>query len=169
MLVEKLSGTTYHEALRARILDPVGMPDTYMTFRESPPRGLVESHRYEGADDLYQVTRQSADWAGGGLASSTRDLERFMFALVDNEILHDPSSWTAMTEWTPVGEPDVWYGLGLFRVDTGIAGDIIGHDGYGTAFMYYAPDVDAMFTGTLNQTEADWYPMFEAALIDLAD
>jgi CubicO group peptidase (beta-lactamase class C family) len=167
MLVERIAGEPYDAVLRARILDPIGMPDTYLTYHEDAPRGLVESHRYEADYDLFHVTRQSADWAGGGLASSTVDLERFMLALVDGEILHDPQSWTAMTTWTPVGEDGVWYGLGLFRVETGIRGDIIGHDGYGNSFMYWASDPDVVFTGTLNQRDTDWYPLFESAMTAL--
>lgn len=167
MLIERLAGMPYDAVMRARILEPLGMDDTWLTYHEDAPVGLAEAHRYEGDYDLFHRTRQSADWAGGGLASTTMDLERFMLALVDGEILHDPASWAAMTTWTPVGEPDVWYGLGLFRVDTGIAGDIIGHDGYGNAFMYWASEPAVMFTGTLDQRDADWYPLFESALSSL--
>lgn len=168
MLIERLAGVPYHVVLRERILDPLGMRHTWMTYREDPPAGVVVTHRYEGSEDLHEVPRQSADWAGGGLASTTADLERFALALV-GETLLQPSSWEQMTMWTPVGEPDVWYGLGLFRVDTGIAGDVIGHDGYGNSFMYVAPELEVAFTGTLNQRDADWYPLLEAALTALVE
>ena len=47
-------------------------------------------------------------------------------------------------------------------------GSLLGHDGHGNAFAYYWPEKDVLFTGTLNQTKADWWPIVEEAIQLLA-
>ncbi|MGB0954161.1 MAG: hypothetical protein ACPG31_13145, partial [Planctomycetota bacterium] len=67
------------------------------------------------------------------------------------------------------GTDGVEYGLGMFRVEFGFGlGEIWGHDGYGNAWMYYWPRFDISFTGTLNQTENDWWLLVlgAAALVE---
>lgn len=60
----------------------LGMQDTYFNHLETPSfpfsSPLALSHRYEGREDLVGKPRQGADWAGGGLVSSTRDLNVFL-------------------------------------------------------------------------------------------
>ena len=58
--------------------------------------------------------------------------------------------------------------VGLFSIDLDDSGTLWGHDGYGNSFMYYWPEQGIAFTGTLNQTENDWWPMVEAAVSRLS-
>ena len=166
LIVEVLTGQALHEVYRERIFAPLGLDDTWLHWREEPASGLVESHRYEGTLDMYDKRHNSADWAGGGLVSSTADLETFMRALADNTLFSDPTTLDEMTDWIGTGTPYIEYGLGLFRtwLDQG-KGEIWGHDGYGSSWMYYWPDQDVTLVGTLNQTENDWWPLvMETAL-----
>ena len=108
------------------------------------------------------MPRQSADWAGGGLISTTRDLERFLRGLATGALFHQPGSLDLMRQAVPVGENDISYGLGLYRVKLADGqGELWGHDGHGNSFAYYWPGRDITFTGTLNQTENDWWPLVE--------
>ena len=100
---------------------------------------------------------------------STRGLACFLRSLAADTLFHDPSTLGEMTAWIPTGQEGIEYGLGLFHVSLGFGlGWIWGHDGYGNSFMYYWPDRDVTFTGTLNQTENDWWPLVlvSAYLID---
>ena len=165
LIVEGVEGRPLREVFRERIFQPLGMNDTYMSYHEAPVATVTESHRYEDDLDLYHRPQQSADWGGGGLVSSTRDLSRFLFALADGGILRDPQSLTAMQRWIPAGEDGVSYGLGLFGIDLdGSKGKLWGHDGHGNSFMYYWPERGIVFTGTLNQTENDWWPLVAKAI-----
>jgi D-alanyl-D-alanine carboxypeptidase len=158
MLVETVTGRRLHRVFRRRLFRPLGMADTYMSYREPAVSRHRESHRYEARHDLYGETRQSADWAGGGLVSSTRDLERFVRALFGGRVFRDPATLESMRGWGPTGVDGVEYGLGLFRVVlAGRRGELWGHDGYGNAWMYYWPKEDVTFVGTLNQTRNDWW------------
>lgn len=166
LIIERTTRQPLQRAYRDLIFDPLGMSDTWLTYKESP-RGAAPSHRYEGSEDLHSVPRQSADWAGGGLVSTARDLERFLRGLASGRLFRQATTLDAMRESVPVGEDSITYGLGLYRVDLGQGrGELWGHDGHGNSFAYYWPQRDITFTGTLNQTENDWWPLVEAYLAD---
>jgi CubicO group peptidase (beta-lactamase class C family) len=165
LVVERVTGMKLHEVMRQRIVDPLSMTDTYFSYYEPPPPGERESHRFEGSLDLFGQRRQSAEWGAGGLVSSTRDLSRFIRALAEGKLFKSPDTLKAMTAWTPTGEKDVEYGLGLFRIALdGGRGQLWGHDGHGNAFMYYWPEQGMALVGTLNQTENDWWDFASPAV-----
>ena len=161
LIIEHTTGHPLQRVFREKVFEPLGMKSTWLTYREKQ-RGVAPSHRYEGDEDLHAVPRQSADWAGGGLVSTTRDLERFLRGLASGALFHQTETLALMRESVPVGEADISYGLGLYRVRLdGGKGEIWGHDGHGNSFAYYWPQRDITFTGTLNQTENDWWPLVE--------
>ncbi len=161
-VIEHLTGQPLQTAFRRIIFEPMEMHSTWLTYHEGR-RGTAPSHRYEGDEDLNDKPRQSADWAGGGLVSTTRDLEKFLRGLASGRLFRHATTLDTMREAVPVGEPDLSYGLGLYRVKLdGGKGELWGHDGHGNSFAYYWPERDISFTGTLNQTENDWWPLVEA-------
>ena len=162
LIIEKTTGRPLHRVYRELIFDPLGMNNTWLTYKESR-RGAAPSHRYEGDEDLHNAARQSADWAGGGLVSTTRDLEKFLRGLASGKLFQNAATLEWMREATPVGERDISYGLGLYRVKLGNGlGELWGHDGHGNSFAYYWPERGITLTGTLNQTENDWWPLAES-------
>ncbi len=167
VLAETLDGQPLHDIFRTRLLNPLGLDHTWLTWHEEPASEAVLDHRYEGSLDLHGRVHQSADWAGGGLVSSTGDLIRFMEALEGGEVFAYPSTLAAMKSWLPTGWEDVGYGLGVFQVDLGELGELWGHDGYGNSWMYTWPDRGVTLVGTLNQTDNDWWPWMEEAILQI--
>lgn len=163
MIIEAIEEQPLHDVMRRRIFSPLGMNDTWMSFRE-PERPLPDAHRFEVRRDLSTKRHQSADWAGGGLISTTADLDRFLAALGDGALFSDPASFAAMIDWRATGDADLSYGLGLFKIDLDGGAYLWGHDGYGHAFMYAHSETGARYTGGLNQTRNDWWPLVVAAL-----
>jgi D-alanyl-D-alanine carboxypeptidase len=162
LIIEKLAGGALHEIYRGLLLDPLGMNHTYRPSHEGarpslPGRG--PSHRY--LDDLECTLLpavMTADWAGGGLISTTEDLNRFLRAFVRNEIFENPTTRDEMFKWVKSG-PFHNYGLGISRVvfdrsddprHIGL-GEVWGHTGSSDNFMYYWPNEDTTMIGTLNQ------------------
>lgn len=137
MLIEKVTGNPYAAELKRRITGPLGLNGTYLP--EAGDRGLAEPspHGYQTGDDgaLTDVTAQepSALYASGGIVSTGADLNRFLTALLDGEVVA-PSLLDAMRETVPMSEvPGVGYGLGLMRLPVscgktvwGQAGDVPG-------------------------------------------
>ena len=144
----------------------------------------VLSHRYEGDEDLTGVPRQSADWAGGGMVSSTRDLIGFVKDVLlqggreGGKVLSE----AMLLDTHLTGEEGVRYGLGLFVLDLvegedGVGGRVWGHDGWGHAFMYvYEPPLMKegeegevlVLAGTVNQQDERADP-WEAVMVALRE
>jgi D-alanyl-D-alanine carboxypeptidase len=117
----------------------------------------------------------SADWAGGGLVSTTEGLSRFLRAFADDGIFADPKSKTEMLSWGPVGSTGVYYGLGVTRVNLdehGMAGvgDFWGHDGFPQSFLFYWPKQQVTIVGTLNQAVSErvfWAQLVVSVIVAL--
>lgn len=166
LVVERLAGRALHEAYRDLLLDPLGMDHTYRPSHEEarpslPGRG--PSHRYFGDLECTLLPAvMTADWAGGGLISTSEDLNRFLRAFVRNEIFEDPTTRDEMFRWVESG-PFHNYGLGISRVvfdrsddpkHAGV-GEVWGHTGSSDNFMYYWPNEDTTMIGTLNQIDCE--------------
>jgi CubicO group peptidase (beta-lactamase class C family) len=166
MLLERVTGLSLQQVYATRIYQPLGLTDTWLHWREPQSTSLQETHRYEGQSDMYTKRHNSADWAGGGLVSSTQDLQLFLHGIASGTLFQNPASRDAMMSWVATDQSGIEYGLGLFRVPLGFGlGEIWGHDGYGNSWMYYWPRYDISFCGTLNQTENNWWPLVLAAAL----
>ncbi len=162
LIIERATRQPLHRVFRKMIFEPLGMSDTWLSYREDR-RNRVVSHRFEGREDLAATPRQSADWAGGGLISTAHDLQRFLQGLASGRLFAEASTLEEMRKAVPTGEEGITYGMGLYRVDLGDGrGEVWGHDGHGNSFAYYWPERGIYFTGTLNQTKNDWWPLLEA-------
>lgn len=150
LIIQNATGKALHVAYREHLFSPLGMNNTYVEHYEtSRPaisgRGL--SHVYFGPVDYTDMRAISADWAGGGLASTTEDLNRFLRAFVDDKIFQNVASKNAMLTWNNTGE----YGLGVTKINASGVGVIYGHDGFPGSFMFYWPEQDVTIVGTINQ------------------
>ncbi|MFE2878012.1 serine hydrolase domain-containing protein [Streptomyces roseus] len=95
VLVEKLTGTTYEQALSARILGPLGLRHTSVPSRTENRLAGPHHHGYQavekpgGGTSLVDVTEwnSSSNWAAGDLISTTADLERFTQALFAGRVV----------------------------------------------------------------------------------
>ncbi|MBU0495574.1 MAG: beta-lactamase family protein [Chloroflexi bacterium] len=166
LTVEKLTGKALHEVYRDLLLDPLGMDHTYRPSHEAarpsiPGRG--PSYRYlDDVECTLLPAVMTADWAGGGLLSTTEDLNRFLRAFVGNEIFRDPATRDEMFQWVGSG-PMTNYGFGISRVLFDRSGDprhvglgeVWGHSGSSRNFMYYWPREDTILIGTLNQIDCE--------------
>lgn len=158
LVVEEASGMSLGDYFERAIFQPLGMNSTYFNHLE-PYRGPI-AHRYEGEEDLTVKRRQSADWAGGGLVSTTADLHRFLLeGLVEGRLGGGPHILDQMkSQPVPTDIEDVEYGLGLFLVDAedelGQGSRVWGHEGWGHSFLWYDEQAQVAAAGTVNQQDA---------------
>ncbi len=166
LLIERITGTPLHDAYRELLLDPLGMVHTYRpayeAARPSIP-GRPPAERFLGDLECSLAPAvMTADWGGGGLISTTEDLNRFLSAFVGNQIFRNSGTREAMLDWVDSG-PFHGYGFGVGLVDydrsespahTGL-GQIWGHAGSSQVFMYYWPSRDVTMIGTLNQIDSE--------------
>ncbi|MCO1575758.1 beta-lactamase family protein [Crossiella sp. SN42] len=169
LLVEKVTGHSYGEEMRARLLAPLGLTGTEVPGARI---GISGPHahgyyRYQDAEQRWQVvdvTRQNPSWihAGGEMISTTEDLRKFFTALQRGEILSAP----LLAEMRKPHPESPGYGLGLF-VQDGKSGSpfppprcavtVFTHNGgvkgYG-ALMYSTPDGKTVLTASVTSGNA---------------
>ncbi|MER5948817.1 serine hydrolase domain-containing protein [Streptomyces sp. NPDC001904] len=158
LLIEKLTGRPLAEEMRRRVLEPLGLTDTFV-----PGAGQVDVpephahayYRYEedGTETVVDVTRQNPSWisTGGDMISTTRDLHTFIRALVTGRLLPAPLLAEMCTPESKAG-----YGLGVFVQETPGGGTVITHNGGAAghgALMYSTPDGRTTLTAALNYVD----------------
>lgn len=152
MVLEAVSGQKLHQMYRERLWKPLGMDQTYMWFKEkpvAPVSGTQIAHTYADSYDMSTINALSADWAGGGLITSTLDLYKFINAWVNNRIFKKDGTKALMEDYHPTEA----YGLGHWKIKpSGWKETIIGHDGTSQSFCFYVPRFEAYIIGTFNQT-----------------
>ena len=156
LIIENISKMSLHEFFNHHIFTPLGMKHTYMHLRSEPILMTEKmSELYAGDFDASQIKSLSLDWAGGGLAASAQDLNKFQVALHNHKILK-PETLSKMQQWTPESK-GMHYGFGLRKVSLKEISPsfpdlkLIGHTGSTSSFMFYCPDLDVYLSGTLNQ------------------
>ncbi|WP_031148781.1 serine hydrolase domain-containing protein [Streptomyces erythrochromogenes] len=95
VLIEKVTGMRYEDAVGARILGPLGLHRTSFPGRtetriQGPHnRGYQAIPKADGSRELRDVTEwNSSDrWAAGDIISTTADLERFTVALFSGRVV----------------------------------------------------------------------------------
>lgn len=160
LLVERVTGESYHANLRDRILTPCDLRDSYLAYRDDPPLGPrrqpeSDVHAF-GIPMLSSGKDLSFDWGGGGLVTTARDLVRFQRALAEHRPPSSSRILSDMTAWTrPAGlaEPRTGVGLGLFRTRYP-GGELWGHSGAWGAKMDCDQAAGIYFAGTVNQAGA---------------
>lgn len=161
LIVEHVTGRPLQEAYRHDVLDPAGMPATWLESAAEPPRRAGVSHHFLDGADITNLLEPTVDWAGGGLVSTAGDLAALIRSLHGGTVLTEPS-WAAMAAWSPgpTGYYDD-YGLGLGRYRLGPV-TAIGHHGYWGAFSFWLPELDAVVAGTVNTAGVDRRPLLDA-------
>ncbi|OKI30527.1 alkaline D-peptidase [Saccharothrix sp. CB00851] len=169
LLIEQLTGRTYADEVRQRILEPLGLSDTVVSA-DSPDLPGPHAHGYYRYQDggewkVVDVSRQNPSLlAGAGdLISTAKDLNTFISALLGGKLLPAPLL-TEMT--TPHGNLNL--GLGLWIQDLGPHGTIVHHNGgapggYG-ALMISTPNATKTLTASLTTGDVDPAGVFPTAL-----
>lgn len=151
-----------------------GMDDTFFNHQRvnGDAPGPPLAHRYEGREDLTTKRRQSADWAGGGLVSTAKDLNRFLLQGLVGGSLGGPDLLRQMLAGpVPTDVEGVTYGLGVFLIDAeeelGKGAQVWGHEGWGHSFLWYDEQAGIVMSGTVNQQDERADP-YDALMADMA-
>jgi D-alanyl-D-alanine carboxypeptidase len=148
MIIEKVTGSTYYDQLRKRVLEPLGLRHTLPT--DGPViAGLSQGYAgddnpFGGKDAMIEdgrfVFNPQFEWCGGGIASTTEDLARWGKLLYEGHAF-DASLMKELLAGVPARlGPETQYGLGVIIRPTPL-GMAYGHSGffpgYLTEMMYF--------------------------------
>ncbi len=158
LIIENLSGLSLPEFFRNYYFEPLGMKHTSMYMRSEPIEKTGKpAEMFVGDFEASTMTSLSADWAGGGIVSTSGDLIKFQQALFAGEII-SPETFKKMQNWIPE-TPGMEYGFGLRKIvlkklfPTLPDLTLIGHSGITGSYLFYCPGLDVYLAGTLNQSD----------------
>ncbi len=159
MIIEHVSGKSFHEFITDYILNPLELNHTYLNLKSTPAEPtLAMAEIYSGEREISSFKSLSSDWAGGAIVSTGKDLITFQQALREGKLV-SKETLKSMQDWVPE-EKGMVYGYGLRKISfrelffTLPRWNVIGHSGLNGTFMYYSPELDVYLAGTLNQIEA---------------
>lgn len=153
MLVESVTGMSYAEALRQRVLQPLSLSNTYQAPHEqgeSPTEAFSGLRQQPGSvalADFDYTSIETAAWASGDLVSTVTDLDKFLRGLAQGALIPDG----LFREMRP---GDDSYGLGIENLVG--ADDVIGHrggiPGYNTVVIHNTTTSRTAIVFTTNDT-----------------
>jgi len=150
LLVEKLYKSSFEKLLAQEIFTPLGMNRTWMPLRSKPAAGSDTPIRaaWLHGTDVSTFTSITADWSGGGIASTEEDLLKFQKALWSGDLL-TAQMLESMQTFDNVFQPGIYYGKGLMQLQFGDFSkflrsypNMVGHMGILATQMFYDPDND---------------------------
>ncbi|WP_446223408.1 serine hydrolase domain-containing protein [Nocardia sp. IBHARD005] len=132
ILVERITGRPYADALQDRIIRPLGLTGTYLPATgEHDIRG-PHPHGYAPINGIRtDVTRiePSVPWAVGALVSTGENLNRYFLDLVAGKVVAAPEL-QQMLATMPTGVDSMpEYGLGVVSAELSCGTRYIGHNG----------------------------------------
>ncbi len=160
LIVEAATGQPFHAVVEAKILQPLGLRDTWYYSHTNPPQPDLAPYADVWLGDINSARTPvlSLDWAGGGLATTTADLNTMLRSLAAGK----PVALEAFqAEWTENAvAPGLDYGYSLWRIRPDglfflLRGypNLYGASGSTGSFLYWAPEYDAVISGAFNQME----------------
>ncbi len=115
-IIEKITAKTYEEALRERILDPLGMTQSGMLYQQNVVRNLANTYWKTGETKplINDLPVYIENWySAGGMYSTTADLLKFSNALFGSKLLKSET----LSLMLKSGLDDYGYGLWAATVD----------------------------------------------------
>lgn len=135
LVVEKVSGRSYEDEVRRRIIEPLGLTATSNPGeRTGLPRPSSRGYSRLFADqpdrvDDVTAVNGSQSWGNGDIISSAGDLNRFFKALLGGRLLPAQQVKELTTTVDNPDFPGSSYGLGIERLTLGCGTTLWYHDG----------------------------------------
>ncbi|UHA75546.1 serine hydrolase domain-containing protein [Paenibacillus sp. 481] len=132
LIIEKVTGSTYPEQVRNRIIEPLQLKNTYVPeasqhqLPEPYTRGYFAQKPGGDLRDFTEINATAA-YASGGMVSTAGDINRFFTELLSGKLLK-PEQMKQMFEDT-VDSPNGRYGLGIFETKLANGVAVWGHNG----------------------------------------
>ncbi len=157
LIIEEITGNTYANMLKTRILDPFGLTDiTVDTAPDEFAHGYVDIDDDGILDDL-TTWNPTQFWSAGCLVGTANNLGRFARALFGGQILSS-ESMEIMQSWFPLGEDipfEYGYGCG-YHMDMNLMGHNGGTPGYAAEMWYHVPSGTVITViSNSNRTDGD--------------
>lgn len=173
-VIESASGQPLDRYVRASILEPLGMDETFSGALESYPVGrMARGYLAEGKDgELTETTSSNLSWASsaGDMISSLRDMRRFAEALLDENNAIGLSLRDYLAATTPVENYGQLERYGFGMMERNVAGQRLwGHGGFIHGYVtmtlvHPESDIVIQFMSNLDDAPPNLIPRIESVI-----
>ena len=130
LIIEKATGMPLADAIRARVLGPLGAADTFSWAEAGRPEP-VPGYFGEGGELMdVSAVDLSMMWASGDLLSTAGDTSKLLRGILAGDLLSVESRALMTGDFRPMVDRPVEYGYGTFRVPQWNPAPV-GHSGEG--------------------------------------
>lgn len=156
-LIEAVEEAPVSEVMNQRIIQPLGLKDTYLfSERDIPAYDTIASMLF-GKKPIIIPKAMASFQADGGIVSTAPECIRFLQAFMDGSLFPTSYFKELLSDWHSVFGP-LEYGTGIMRYKLPRifspfqpVPPMIGHSGASGTVLFYAPELDLYVSGTLNQ------------------
>ncbi|GGI99378.1 serine hydrolase domain-containing protein [Streptomyces brasiliensis] len=156
LVVEEASGRHLGDYLKHNVIDPVGMPDTFLPVGNEFPAPRAQGYTDQTATGKVEDATDwnpSWAWAAGAMISDLEDLRAWARTvatgiLPNGDRLISPATQKERLTTPPAGMPGAGYGLGIFDVQGWIGhnGSLPGYE----SLTVYLPSAETTLVVVLN-------------------
>lgn len=143
LIINKVMGEPAHKVIREKIIEPLGLKNTFMRgFEEHSEATKAHGHAYDAYGNIVPYEYEHKAWTAGSLVSNVEDLFKYGYALFHGQILKKESMDQMLDIVELLGEPvyglGTQYGKGSHSAFYGHGGDVF--DSH--SMLYYYPETD---------------------------
>ncbi len=144
LIIEKATGKSYEENLKARIFEPLGLQQTYLQTGQPEAGALPQAYYTTPFTYTTSEWNASQGWSAGAVVSTPEEFAVFLKALLTGQLFQQPETLDLMEQHTPAGVdalgPGTIYAHGMLDNN-----GVLGHGGQTLGFESdggYIPDSD---------------------------
>ncbi len=154
MIIEKVTGRLYHEAVRKEIFERLGMTRTFESTHEWQGQAPV-LHHYVGWFDM-TYNNPSFEFADGGFVSTAQDLAIFGNAMINQEIFEKPETAELFISAPQnIEEGSFYQGHGPWVTQPDYQPKQVFHAGYWGCYLIVVPETRQVGVIAMGQSTAD--------------
>lgn len=172
LVIESVTGESVDYSIRQRVIEPLGLMNTYHGNETLGLPGLVHGYYTDGLDRFDVHPWYSHFGLGdGGIQTTSEDLAIFITALITSDMILTDAMKAEMFQPSGLGTPASTYGLGINIRQIDTTGDLIfshsGKDpGYQTEMIYIASK-ETVITICASGSFVDYDNLFQQLVLEL--
>ncbi|MEZ4864288.1 MAG: serine hydrolase [Caldilineaceae bacterium] len=157
LIIEKATGITYEENLKARIFEPLGLEKTYLQTGAPEPGSLPHAYYRTPFNFTTDEWNASQGWAAGAVVSTPGEFAVFLKAFFNGELFTQESTLEQIKQHTAAGMDKLGSGT-IYAHGMLDNNGVLGHGGQTLGFLSdggYLPDKDVTIVIWSNAAESN--------------
>ncbi len=156
VLLERVTGMTYHDTVRQLVLDPAGLERTGFLPLNDLPADAAPGYVLDEGDLVNTLHLPVLGNGDGGAFTTAADLHRFWQAFLDGRIVEPPTVAEMIRPRHDVPEEGLRYGMGFWLHASGPALVLEGYDAGASFRSTHVPGTHTTVSVLGNSSEGAW-------------